>query len=170
MNAETRPKSLPVSYKTYRLVNRKTGKLASSTTWLLDLAACSVALGQAEGLPSLLPQQKAAKLLQHNELRQFTGQKNKNQGNKLATSPSELRTLAQQALPTIAAYYTISVIPNKKPSEVNRKGFTAWIAREMREPGSGLNQYLSGSSDFQGLVETARGERWWLDQLKMQSK
>jgi hypothetical protein len=159
-----------VSYETHRLVNRKTGKLASGTTWLLDLAACSVALGHTKGLPSLLPQQKAAKLLQYNELRPFKAQKKQKQGSKAATSPSELRTLARQALPVIAAYYTVRVIPHKKPSEVNRKGFAAWIVREMGVPGSGLNLHLSQSDDFPGLVETVRGERWWLDQLKMQSK
>ena len=159
-----------VSYKTHRLVNKKTSRLASGTTWLLDLAACSVVLGHTQGLPSLLPQQKATKLLEHNELRPFKAQKKQKQVLKTATSPSELRPLARQALPLIAAYYTARVIPNKRPSEVNRKGFAAWISREIGVPGSGLNLYLSGSVDFQGLVETRRGERWWLDQLKMQSK
>jgi hypothetical protein len=170
MSRKQKPAPAEVSYKTHRLVNRKTDKLASGTTWLLDLAACSVALGHTKGLPSLLPQQKAAKLLQHNELRPFKAQKKQKQVKKAATSPSELRTLANQAIPAIAVYYTVKVIPWKKPTEVNRKGFVAWIVREMRVPGSDLNRYLSGSTDFQGLVETVRGERWWLDQLKMQSK
>lgn len=165
-------KSVPteITYETHRLANRKTGKLASGTTWLLDLAACAVVLGHTKGIPSLLPKEKAARLLAHNELRPFQAQKKQKQGQQFATSPTQLRTLARRALPSIAAYYTVRVIPGRKPTEVNRKGFVAWIAQEMKVPSSGLNQHLLASSDFSALAETVRGERWWLDQLKMQSK
>lgn len=170
MSKKQKLASAQVSYGAHRLVNKKTGKLASSTTWLLDLAACSVVLGHTKGLPSLLPQQKAAKLLEHNELLPFQAQRKQKLGGKTATSPAQLRVLAQQAMPAIAVYYIVKVIHGKKPTEVNRKGFVAWITREVGDPRSGLNQHLLGLADFRALAETVRGERWWLDQLKMQSK
>jgi len=50
--------------KVFRLVNRRTGRLASSTTWLIDLAAVAVALGDDSGIATLLPRAKAEKLYQ----------------------------------------------------------------------------------------------------------
>ena len=62
---------------THRLVNKKTGKLASSSTWLIDLAACAVHLGDTQGLAGLLPQEKAQKLLNSNVLKPFKRHKNR---------------------------------------------------------------------------------------------
>lgn len=41
-----------------RLVNKKTGKLASSTNWLVDLAAIAKKLRDSSGIAALLPQEK----------------------------------------------------------------------------------------------------------------
>jgi len=162
--------SLKIDYRTHRLVNKKSGKLASSTSWLIDLAACSLALGTSGGIASLLPLKKAAKLMLNNELRPVRRQKSHKEVNYTAISRTELRNLAQKAMPVIAVYYTVRAIPNRHPSSVNRKGFVAWIVREMANPNSGLNKHLIKSADFAGLAETKRSDRWWLDQIRMQSK
>jgi hypothetical protein len=170
MSSKSNQPSLKINHQTHRLVNKKTGKLASSTNWLIDLAARSLAQGTTGGIASLLPLTKAAKLMLHNHLQPMRRQKSHQGVNRTATSHSEVRNLAQKAMPAIAAYYTVRVIPNRNSSSVNKKGFVAWIVREMGNPYSGLNKHLSKSPDFAGLVETKRGDRWWLDQIKMQSK
>lgn len=170
MTSKSASHSAAIDYRTHRLVNKRTGKLASSTNWLLDLAACAVVQGHSAGIPTLLPQSKAAKLLQKNELRPVRRHKKPEQLKAVATSPAELRVLARQALPAIAAYYIRKIVSNKRASEVNRKGFVHWIVREMKTPSSGLNQHLRASKESSALAGAVRGERWWLDQLRMQSK
>ena len=170
MTNKTTLQPAEIDYRTHRLVNKRTGKLASSTNWLLDLAACAVVQGHSTGIPSLLPQSKAAKFLQNNELRPVRRHKKPAQIKAVATSPAELRALAKQAIPAIAVYYIQEIVSRKRASEVNRKGFVYWIVREMENPSSGLNQYLRASKELSGLVGAVRGERWWLDQLRMQSK
>lgn len=159
-----------VQYETHRLVNKRSGKLASTSTWLLDLAACAVALEHNTGLPSLLPQNAAKQLLKHNELKPFKRHKNADLIKSVATSHDDLRQLAQKAVPAIAHYYMTTVVDKKSTSTINRKGFVHWIASEMLDKNSGLNRYLLGFTDYAPLAETIRGERWWLDQIKMQSK
>ena len=159
-----------VSYKTHSLVNKRTGKRASNTTWLLDLAACAVVLEQDAGLPSLLPQDKGRKLLEYNELKPFKRHKPAASEKNVATSHSEMRRLAQKAMPSIAAYYALNVVTDRPTKAVNRKGFAHWISREMADKKGGLNRHLLRLPKFAPLAETDRSERWWLDQLKMQSK
>jgi len=158
-----------LEYGLHRLVNKKTGKLASNTNWFIDLAAIALVQGQTTGICSLLPLKKAEKLLAHNKLEPFRKQDLK-PSEEDASSHVDLRILAQKALPAIAAYYSHRVVPGKIPANINRKGFVAWIAQEMSNPKSGLNLHLLKSTDFKALAETKRSERWWLDQLRMQSK
>lgn len=161
--------SQPVRYGTHRLVNRRTGRLACQSNWLLDLAACAVEQGHAAGLPALLPQKRAAKLLVHNRLQPFRRRSQATPAG-FATSHEQLRQLAQDALPSIVTYYISNDAQGKKPSEVNRKGFVNWLVREIANPSSGLCRHLHASRNFGALAETTRRPRWWLDQLKMQSK
>jgi hypothetical protein len=169
MNRKISPTSNKLEYGLHRLANKKTGKLASNTNWLIDLAAITLVQGHATGIGSLLPIKKAGKLLAHNKLEPFRRQ-DLQLSEEDASSHVDLRTLAQKALPAIAAYYLHRVIPGKKPANVNRKALVAWIAQEMSNHKSSLNLYLLKSHDFKALAETRRSERWWLDQLRMQSK
>ena len=50
------------------LLNRKTGKIASSNSWLLALAARAHTIGDTSGIAGLLPQEQAKKLLVSNAL------------------------------------------------------------------------------------------------------
>jgi hypothetical protein len=169
MNRKISPTSNGLEYGLYSLANKKTGKLASNTNWLIDLAAIALIKDHTTGIGSLLPLKKAGKLLAHNKLEPFRRQ-DLQPSEEDASSHVDLRTLAQKALPEIAGYYLHKVVPGKIPANVNRKGLVAWIAQEMTNPRSGLNLHLLKSHDFKALAETQRSERWWLDQLRMQSK
>ena len=169
MNRKLSPTSNGLEYGLHRLANKKTGKLASNTNWLIDLAAIALVQGHTIGIVSLLPLNEAGKLLAHNKLEPFRRQ-TLQPSEVDASSHVDLRTLAQKAFPTIASYYSERVIHGKNPINVNRKGFVAWIVRELSNPESGLNLHLLKSSDFKVLAEARRSERWWLDQLRMQSK
>ena len=50
------------------LLNKKTGKVASTNKWLLVLAARAHTSGDTSGIAGLLPQEQAKKLLVSNEL------------------------------------------------------------------------------------------------------
>ena len=50
------------------LLNKKTGKLASSNSWLLALAAHAHSIGDTSGIAGLLPQEQAKKLLVSNKI------------------------------------------------------------------------------------------------------
>lgn len=159
-----------INYGTHRLVNKKTGKLASSTNWLLDLAACAVAKRHKLGLPSLLPQAKAKKLLKSNALKSFKKHASKQKLKTIATTAAEYRIHAEAALPAIAVFYSQKVFPGHSPEYYGRGKFVSWIVSEMANPNSKLSRHVIGRPDLHEIHELQRGERWWLDRIKMQSK
>jgi len=154
----------------HRLVNKKTGKLASSSDWLIDLAASAVYLGDSQGLASLLPQKKARKLMNLNVLKSFNRHKERRPVQGFETSNSELRDLACRALPYFAAFYTEKVIPDKAPERVNRKGFRAWLIAALSDPDSSLNKNLSNHNELSALAQLKRSDDWWQDRLNSESK
>ena len=74
MNRKIIPTSNKLEYGLHRLANKKTGKLASNTNWLIDLAAIALMQGHTTGIGSLLPLKNAEKLLAHNKLVPFRKQ------------------------------------------------------------------------------------------------
>lgn len=58
MNKKLTPKPNELEYGVHRLVNKKTGKLASNTNWLIDLSAIASTKGHTTGISSLLPLKK----------------------------------------------------------------------------------------------------------------
>lgn len=149
-----------------RLVNKRTGKLASSSTWLVDLAACAVVGGDNSGLPDLLPQQDAKKLMLHNELKKFNHHKSGKAISGDESSHAELRVLACKAIPTIAVFYIHNVVGNRQPAQVNEKGFRVWLMGELSVPSSDLNGFLRKHLQFSALAELKRKDNWWLDRQK----
>ena len=149
-----------------RLVNKRTGKLASSSTWLLDLAACAVVGGDYKGIPALLPQNKAKKLLIHNELKKFKRHKSIEADSGQESSHAALRVLACKALPTIAVFYIQNAVGNRLPSQVNKKGFRGWLMSQLAIPDSALNIFLKNHTEFSALAELKRADNWWLDLQK----
>ena len=154
----------------HRLVNKKTGKLASKSDWLTDLAASAVYLGDSQGLAALLPQEKARKLMKFNVLKPFNRHKKRLPVQGFETSNSELRDLACRALPYFAAFYTEKVIPGKVPEKVNRKGFRAWLIVALSDPEGSLNKDLSKHKVFSAIAQLKRSDDWWQDRLNSESK
>ncbi len=166
-----RSKKINPSYDgTFRLVNKKTGKLASSTNWLLDLAAVAKSRGDCSGLPALLPQDKASKFLRQNDLKPFKRQQEKNVAVGKETTHKSIRDLARSAYPELALYYIQNVVHSHKPSQVNRKGFRAWLIKELNTANGGLNQHLLSIEEFRPLIELDRSNDWWRTCLKTESK
>lgn len=158
--------STNVQYGTHSLVNKRTGKKASSSDWLTDLAACALAQGHTQGLPELLPLDRAAKLLQHNTLKPFKRHQKRLKPVGTATTHADLKKLAQEAFPAIAAYYIKTIVAGADPRRVNKKGFRAWVKREVEKPRSAFNDWLSGHPKFSPLAELRRSDDWWRIQLK----
>jgi hypothetical protein len=153
-----------------RLVNKKTGKLASSTNWLIDLAAQAKELGYSSGISALLPQKKAEKFLVRNELKAFNIHKEKTVSLGNETSHKDLRVLARAALCEFFRFYTERVVPGHKASMVNSKGFRAWLMQELSKPKGELNQHLRSIQEFHPLIELKRSDDWWRKCLKTESK
>ena len=155
---------------THRLANKKTGKLASSSDWLIDLAARAVQLGDSKGLTALLPQEKAKSLMKFNVLKSFNRHKKRLPVQGFETSNRELRDLASRALPYFAAFYTVMVIKDKAPERVNRKGFRSWLIAALSDPDSSLNKNLSKHNELSALAQLKRSDDWWQDRLNTESK
>jgi hypothetical protein len=155
---------------THRLVNKKTGKLASSSDWLIDLAASAVSLGDSQGLAALLPQEKARKLMNLNVIKPFNRHKKRLPVQGFEASNRELRDLANRALPYFAAFYTVMVIPGKASEKVNRKGFRAWLIAALSDPENSLNKDLSKHKEVSALAQLKRSDDWWQDRLNSESK
>ena len=153
-----------------RLVNKKTGNLASSTDWLIDLAAVAKELGDSSGISALLPQKKAAKLLVRNELKPFKIHREKSLTLGEETSHKDLRVLVKLAYPELALFYIQNVVPSHKPNQVNRKGFRAWLIMELNTINGGLNRHLMSIPAFRPLIELKKSDDWWRKCLKTESK
>jgi hypothetical protein len=153
-----------------RLVNKKTGKLASSTNWLVDLAAEAKVLGDSSGISALLPHKKASKLLARNELKPFKIHKENPTTPGEETSHKDLRVLVKLAYPELALFYIQNVVQSHKPNQVNRKGFRAWLITELNTINGGLNRHLMSIPAFRPLIELNRSDDWWRKSLKTESK
>jgi hypothetical protein len=153
-----------------RLVNKKTGKLASSTNWLVDLAAEAKVLGDSSGISALLPQKKAAKLLVRNELKPLKTHQEKSVAPGYETSHKDLRILAKSAYCEVFHIYAEEVVLDRTAVEVNSKGFRAWLIQELSNPKGKLNRHLKSSKEFHPLIELDRSDDWWRKCLKTESK
>ena len=170
MKQKFNKKTIAIEDTSLRLVSKKTGKFASSTNWLVDLAAVAKKLGDSSGIAALLPQEKAGKLLLHNELKPFKRQKEKTAALGHETLHKELRDLARSAYPELALFYIENVVHSKKSSQVNKKGFRAWLIQELSRPMGELNQHLQSIQEFHPLIELNRSDDWWRKCLKTESK
>lgn len=157
------PTQKPNGKKVFRLVNRRTGRLASSTTWLIDLAAVAVALGDNSGIASLLPRVRAKKLIRFNTLKAFYSQQKTDAGS-VPTAPAHFRALTLQALPLIAATY-LEQKRISSPKHVTRKRFISWILAEINTTKSGLCIELKRRGYLQ-LVGMNYSRGWWEKLLK----
>lgn len=139
------------------LVSKKSGKVASTNTWLLALAAHAQISDETSGIASLLPQQKALKLLEKNTLSIISIRGSK--GGKLAES---IRNQAKASTPWLAALFLKN---HRKNKLVTRKDFCFWITQQLYDPSSKAYR-LAILKGLEDLLSRPRSVRWWRDQLK----
>ena len=143
------------------LVNKKTGKVASSNNWLLALAAHAQTQRNTSGVASLLSHDKAKRTLVRNELalKPMRGIKNDQ-------VTANVRLEARAMLPYMAA-----VFGEKKSgcAAVSKNEFCTWITEQLYDPLSDMYK-TAAVCELNDLLENPRPKRWWQDQLnKMQS-
>ena len=148
------------------LINKKTGKLASSNSWLLALAAHAHSIGDTSGIAGLLPQEQAKKLLVSNKLSTKVARRAKD-GRLTDNISVQARTL----LPLLAVLFGEQ---HPKHKTITRKSFCVWVTKQLADDTSfaSTNALHRGCED---LISNTTGKRprtprWWLDQIKkMQS-
>jgi len=118
-------------------------------------------LGDSSGISALLPHKKASKLLARNELKPFKIHKENPTTPGEETSHKDLRVLAKLAYPELALFYIQNVVQSHKPNQVNRKGFRAWLIKELNTVNGGLNRHLMSIPAFRPLIELNRSDDWW---------
>ena len=152
------------------LLNKKTGKVASSNSWLLALAAQAYSMGDTSGIAGLLPQEQAKKLLVSNELSTKVARKAKD--GRLTDNISDQ---AVTLLPQLAVLFG-DQHPTQKT--ITRKNFCKWVAKQLADETS--NAYHKAVyKGFEDLIKATappdtdtdnrykpRSARWWQDQIK----
>ena len=139
------------------LVNKKSGKVASSHSWLLALAAVARMKGNSSGISSLLPLIQAEKLLHKNQVTFKTIR-----GHKGANLRHIIRSQAQSFLPC-------AIIEFERKCRVfkllTKKDLSAWIVKALSDPYSYLYKNAKNMG-YDEILELRRAPRWWQDQLK----
>ena len=139
------------------LVNKKSGKVASSHSWLLALAAVARMKGNSSGISSLLPLIQAEKLLHKNQVTFKTVRAQKD-GNLRHI----IRSQAKSFLP-------FAIVEFERKSRVfklvTKKDFSVWISKALSDTGSYLYK-TAENMGYDEILELQRTPRWWQDQLK----
>ena len=148
-------------YQRLTLINRKTGKVASSHDWLLALGTHAYLLNDKKGIASLLPLVKAQKTIKYN----FLTLKKKRSG-KDQTHRNLARQEARLIVPLLDDIYRSNLRSYQK---FLKKNFCFWIKKELNTPHTKAHQ-LAKDMGMSYLEEGHHSVRWWMDQLKkMQS-
>lgn len=148
-------------YQKLTLINKKTGKVSSSHHWFLVIAADTYLKKHNIGISSLLPFNKAQKMLKHN----FLTVKNKRPGQN-ETSRNLAKKEARLILPQLEILFKYNLKSYQKFQKLN---FCKWIKIEINKPSSLVHKFAI-ESDMLFIVEGHHSVRWWMDQLKkMQS-
>ena len=154
------------------LLNKITGKVASTNNWLLVLAARAHTSGDTSGIAGLLPQEQAQKLLVSNEL-----------STKVARRAKDGRltdNISDQAITLLPQLAVLFVEQHAIHKTITRKNFCKWVAKQLADETS--NAYHNAVyRGFEDLIKATappdndnrykpRSARWWQDQIKkMQS-
>lgn len=143
------------------LVNKKTGKVASSNTWLLALAAQAAIEREHSGVLGLLPVAKAEKLLQRNRL-----VLKKSRGDWETLPTEKAREQATKMIPKLAVLYCDRLPPHRS---IRRKDFCEWLVKALKDPLSEASTFADHNG-YDELRSANFSARWWHDRLeKMQS-
>jgi hypothetical protein len=151
----------PERGKHWLLINRKTGKVTSSSNWLVALAAVAVINQDNAGLAALLPQVKAQKLLARNKLALRV-----QRGGRSTPVRATLREQGKAIIPALAVLWGEH---EKPPHREPRLGdFGKWIVKSLQNPQSRAYKLVVKRRYHNLLNRTSW--RWWLARLeKMQS-
>jgi len=143
------------------LVNKVTKKVASSSNWLVALAAVAVSNNDIVGIASLLPISKAKKLLKTNLLSL------KRQRGIIVEKEFQVeRDQANQLIPALAVIYGTQHLAHRPP---RRNEFCKWVVRELGNKES-WSYKVAVDRNHHEVLKKAKHWRWWLDRLgKMQS-
>ena len=161
-----RAKTVGLTYRPGRgkhwlLINRKTGKVTSSSNWLVALAAVAVINQDNAGLPALLPQIRAKKLLAKNKLDLRV-----QRGCRSKPVRATLRGEGKAIIPALAVLWG----EHEKPPHLapRRQDFCKWVVKSLRSRQSRAYKIVVGRGYHDLLNRTSW--RWWLARLeKMQS-
>ena len=148
------------------LLNRKTGKISSSNSWLLALAARAHTIGDTSGIAGLLPQEQAKKLLVSNALSTKVARRAKD-----GRLTDKISDQAVTLLPQLAVLFGEQHPIHKT---ITRENFCVWITKQLADETSFAyrNALHSGCENliYNTTGDKPRSARWWLDQIKkMQS-
>ena len=139
------------------LVNKKTGKIASSNNWQWSLAALAYQSKNHSGIASVLPQSKAQRLLLKNKL---TNKKRRGDLSNIASRMA--RKQAKSFIPVLISYYERQLPFHRA---FRRYEFCKWITKTLGEPTSSASVYAS-IHGYDELINKVPGARWWQDQYK----
>jgi hypothetical protein len=148
------------------LLNKKTGKVASTNKWLLVLAARAHTSGDTSGIAGLLPQEQAKKLLVSNELSTKVARRAKD-----GRLTDKISDQAVTLLPKLAVLFGEQHPIHKT---ITRENFCVWVTKQLADETSFAyrNALHSGCENliYNTTGDKPRSKRWWLDQIKkMQS-
>ena len=148
------------------LLNKKTGKITSSNSWLLALAAHAHSIGETSGIAGLLPQEQAKKLLVSNALSTKVARRA-----KAGRLTDKISDQAVTLLPQLAVLFGEQHPIHKT---ITRENFCVWITKQLADETSFAyrNALHSGCENliYNTTGDKPRSARWWLDQIKkMQS-
>jgi hypothetical protein len=140
------------------LINRKTKKVASNSSWLNALRAYAQLKGDHKGIAGLLAVD-GKKYLRHNNVSAKIQRKQDHENAKA-------RRQAKALLPLLAAIWGERLPKYKAP---RRGDFVNWVTKAFNDRQSEAF-ILATKLGYNELIDAQRGQRWWLDQLKkMQS-
>ena len=147
-------------------LNKKTGKVASSNSWLLALAAHAHCIGDKSGIAGLLPQDQAKKFLVSNEL-----------SIKVARRAKDGRltdNISNQAITLLPQLAVLFIEQHPMHKSITRKNFCDWVTKKLADEES-FEFRNAINKGYEDLIKTTTGNkprsaRWWQDRIKkMQS-
>jgi len=150
----------------YVLLNKKTGKVASTNHWLLALAARAYLNRDTSGIAGLLPQEQAKKMLVSNMLStKFV---------RRAQAGRFTDTVSNQAIDFLPQLAVLFGEQHPRHKTVTRKNFCSWIVSQLADESS-IATRIALERGYEDLSLNTTGDRprsarWWQDQIKkMQS-
>lgn len=139
------------------LINKKTGRYASSNSWLLGLAAYAHKRCDSAGITSLLPQAKASALLRKNKV--IMKPIRIRQGDHVRRN-AQLQAL--EIIPYLAARYD-AYLPVSRAR--NKTGFCKWIINQLEDTNSQTYKYAS-LNGYDDILGNSKSMSWWRGQIK----